>query len=115
MMVETMEHEFIEPEREKVLQYLKQNYDGKRILIDMGTEAPLVYDSGLNVKEFVYNEGREVLWHEAARNPERVVGWICAPNRGIPSGSSCSADANWAARYVPVVKTEHYSLLRLKQ
>jgi hypothetical protein len=80
----------------------------------MGTEAPLVYDSGLAVKEFVYNEGREVLWHDAARNPELVVGWIC-----VQSGDSIwqrmRADANWAARYSPVVKTENYSLLRLKQ
>ncbi len=113
MMVETMEHEFIEPERERVLQYLKQNYDGKRILIDMGTEAPLVYDSGLDVKEFVYNEGREVLWHDAARNPELVVGWICF-QPGDSIWQLMQADANWAARYSPVVKTENYSLLRLK-
>jgi hypothetical protein len=114
MMAETMEHEFIEPERERVLQYLKQNYDGKRILIDMGTEAPLVYDSGLDVKEFVYNEGREVLWHDAVRNPELFVGWICV-QPGDSIWQIMQADATWAAQYSPVVKTEHYSLLRLKK
>ena len=113
MMVETMEHEFIEPERVRVLQYLKQNYDGKRILIDMGTEAPLVYDSGLDVKEFVYNEGKEVLWHDAARNPGLVAGWICV-QPGDSVWQLMRADANWAARYSLVVKTKNYSLLRLK-
>lgn len=114
MMVETMEHAFIEPERKRVLQYLKQNYDGKKILIDMGTEAPLVYDSGLDVKEFVYNEGGEVLWHDAVRNPELVVGWICF-QPGDFIWQRMRADTNWAARYSPVVKTENYSLLRRKQ
>jgi hypothetical protein len=113
MMVETMEHEFIEPEREMVLRYLKQNYDGKKILIDMGTEAPLVFDSGLDVKEFVYNEGGEVRWHEAAQNPERVVGWMCVQH-GDAVWQLMQGKVNWAARYVAAVKTEHYSLLRLK-
>ena len=113
MMVETMEHEFIESERETVLHFLKQKYDGKRILIDMGTEAPLVYDTGLDIKEFVYNEGREVLWHDAAKNPERVVGWLCF-QKGDAVWQLVQSDANWAARYIPVVTTENYTLLRLK-
>jgi hypothetical protein len=113
MMVETMEHEFIEPERQKVLQYLEKNYDAKRILIDMGTEAPLVYDSPLKVREFVYNEGREVLWHEAARDPARVVGWMCV-QKGDAVWQLMQRDAGWASRYVSVVKTEHYTLFRLK-
>ncbi|MBP1624700.1 MAG: hypothetical protein H6Q07_2720, partial [Acidobacteria bacterium] len=87
--------------------------DGKRILIDMGTEAPLVYDSGLDVKEFVYNEGREVLWHDAAKSPERVVGWLCF-QKGDAVWQLVQSDANWAARYIPVVTTENYTLLRLK-
>ena len=113
MMTETMEHEFIEPERNEVLQFLKRNYSGGRILIDMGTEAPLVYDSGLKVKEFVYNEGKEVLWHEAARNPERVVGWICY-QEGDAVWQIMRRKKDWAACFTTAVKTEHYSLLRLR-
>ncbi|MDM7996127.1 MAG: hypothetical protein QUT30_10645 [Acidobacteriota bacterium] len=112
MMMETMEHEFIEPEREEVLRYLRQYYDGRRILIDMGTEAPLVYDSGLPVKEFVYNEGGEALWHSAARNPEAVVGWLCT-QPGDAVSRLIDRDANWAANYSIVVQTEHYKLYRL--
>ncbi len=113
MLVETMEHEFIEPERKAVLQFLKQNYDGKKILIDMGAEAPLVYDSGLNVKEFVYNEGREVLWHQAVRNPALIVGWMCM-RKGDVVWQLMQRDAGRASRFLPVVKTEYYTLLRLK-
>jgi hypothetical protein len=113
MIVETMEHEFIEPERKEVLQYLRRNYDGKRILIDMGTEAPLVYDSGLAVREFVYNEGGEVLWHMAAQNPERIVGWLCT-QKGDQVSQLMDRDPNWASSYVMVLKMEYYRLYRLK-
>lgn len=113
MMAETMEHEFIEPERKEILQFLRRNYIGGRIMIDMGTEAPLVYDSGLNVKEFVYNEGKEVLWHRAAKNPERVVGWICF-QEGDAVWRIMQKKEGWAARYTTAVKTEHYTLLRLR-
>jgi hypothetical protein len=112
MMAETMEHAFIEPERKEVLQFLNQNYDGKRILIDMGTEAPLVYDSGLDAKEFVYNEGGEELWQDAIGNPGRVVGWLCAQN-GDAVGRMIKADPNWAGRFSVVLKTENYRLYRL--
>jgi hypothetical protein len=113
MMVETMEHEFIEPERKEVLQYLRRNYDAKKVLIDMGTEAPLVYDSGLAVREFVYNEGGEALWHQAAQNPEPIVGWLCT-QPGDQVSRLMDADSNWARNYIMVLKTEHYRLYRLK-
>jgi hypothetical protein len=113
MMVETMEHEFIEHERKQVLEYLRQNYDGKRILIDMSTEAPLVYDSPLAVKEFVYNEGAEALWHEAVRNPEPIVGWLCT-QRGDEIWKLIEADPTWAGRYSIAWETENYRLYRLR-
>ncbi len=112
-MVETLEHEFIEPERQQIMQYIRQNYDGKRILIDMGKQAPLVYDSGLNVKEFVYNEGGETLWHEALRNPAKQVGWLCAQT-GDAVWERLQVDPGWAGEYSLAVKTESLSLYRLK-
>jgi hypothetical protein len=44
----------------------------------MGKQAPLIYDSALPVKEFVYNEGKGAIWNQAIREPERQVGWLCA-------------------------------------
>jgi hypothetical protein len=113
MMVETMEHEFIEPDRGRVLQYLRKHYDKRKILIDMGTEAPLIYDTGLDVKDFVFNEGSGTLWHEAARDPDHVVGWMCF-QRGDAVWNLVQRNVGWAARFSPVVKTEYYTLLRLK-
>ncbi len=114
MMVETLEHQFIEPEQQEIIQYLRQNYDGRKILIDMGKLAPLVYDSGLAVKEFVYNEGGEVLWHRALQNPAQHVGWLCA-QKGDAVWARLQVDPNWADAYALAVKTEYFSLYRLKQ
>jgi hypothetical protein len=114
MMVETMEHAFIEPERAEVLRYLHEHYDGTRILIDMGKEAPLVYDSGLNVKEFVYNEGGESAWHDAELNPEPVVGWLCM-QKGDAIGHLIEADRHWNNGYALAMKTGNYSLYRRKK
>ena len=113
MMVETLEHEPIEPERREVMQYIRQNYDRKRILIDMGKQAPLVYDLGLNVKEFIYNEGGERLWHEAWRDPANQVGWLCAES-GDAIWSRLQVDPTWVREYSLELKTEHFSLYRLK-
>ena len=110
MMVETMEHEFIEPERKEDLQYLRQNYDGKRILIDMGTEAPLVYDSGLDVKEFVYNEGGESLWHEACAIPRS--GRVAMLRKAMQYGNVCRVTPIGLAGILSCLKTEHYSPLQ---
>ncbi len=114
MMVETMEHEFIEPERQQVMQYIRQNYDGRRILIDMGKQAPLVYDLGINVKEFVYNEGGETFWREALRDPASQVGWLCSQT-GDAIWERLQVDPGWAREYALAVKTEHFSVYRLKQ
>jgi hypothetical protein len=114
ILAETLEHEFIEPERQQIMQYIRQHYDGKRILIDMGKQAPLVYDSGLNVKEFVYNEGGETLWHEALKNPASQVGWLCT-QVGDAIWEQLQVDPGWADAYSLAVKTESLSLYRLKR
>ncbi len=113
MMVETMEHEFIEPERQQVLQYLRRNYDGRRIMIDMAKEAPMVYDSQIPPKRFVYNEGGEILWHEAILEPGKYVGWICS-EKGDAIWERLQIDPHWADEYALAVKTESLSLYRLR-
>jgi len=113
MMAEALEHESVEPERQEIIQYLKQHYDGRKILIDMSKQAPLVYDSGLAVKEFVYNEGGEVLWHKTIQNPEAHVGWLCALKLDAVS-EQLQVDPDWAGAYALVVRTESLSLYRIK-
>jgi hypothetical protein len=113
IMAESLEHAFIEPQRRKVVQYLQRNYDGSRILIDMSKLAPLVYDSELAVREFVYNEGGERLWHKAFQNPETQVGWLCA-TKGDTVWRQLQVHPEWAGAYAPVVKTESLLLYRIK-
>ena len=121
IMAESLEHDFIEPQRREVVEYLKKNYDGSKVLIDMSKQAPLVYDSGLAVREFVYNEGGEVLWHKAMQNPETIeigarrtpADWLCA-TRGDAVWKQIQMDPGWAGAYAPVVKTESLHLYRIK-
>jgi hypothetical protein len=112
IMTETLEHDFIEPERQEVLQYLHQKYDNRRILIDMGRQAPLIYDSRLAVKEFVYNEGGGLFWHKAMESPTQQVGWIFA-EKGDAVWQRIQADPRIPAAYALVVKTENFYLYRL--
>lgn len=111
MMVETMEHEFIEPERQQIMNHLREHYDGSRILIDMGRQAPLVYDSGLNVREFVYNEGGTTFWHEAVRDPVGKVGWLVAEN-GDAVFQQLKRNPEWGNAYLLAKETESFSLYR---
>jgi hypothetical protein len=112
IMAETLEHEFIEPQRFQIMHYISQNYDGSRILIDMGRHAPLIYDSGLNVKEFVYNEGGEKLFHQALRQPAGVAGWVFFET-GDALWKQLQIDPGWIDRYSLVMKTEYFFLYRL--
>jgi hypothetical protein len=66
------------------------------------------------VKEFVYNEGGDVLWSEALRNPKQEVGWICA-QKGDVLWERLQVDPKWADEYALAVKTEYFSLYRLKR
>lgn len=114
MIVETMEHGFIEPERHEIMRYIRQNYDGKRILIDMEKQAPLVYDSGLNVREFIYNEAGERLWRKALLDPGKQAGWLCA-QMGDVIWERLQIDPGWAADYSLVLQNKYFSLYRLKK
>jgi hypothetical protein len=68
----------------------------------------------LAVKDFVYNEGGEALWHEAIKHPESQVGWLCA-HTGDVVWEQLQVDPDWARAYALVVKTEYLSLYHLKR
>jgi hypothetical protein len=111
MLAETMEHEFIEPERQEIIRYLSQNYDGQRILIDMGRQAPLVYDSKLPVKNFIYNDGKGNYWRKTVADPARNAGWLCA-EQGDAVWQVIQGDSGVRGKYSLVVNTENFSLYR---
>ncbi len=108
ILAETLEHQSLEGERQRVLLYLRENYDGTRLLIDIGKLAPLVYDSGLPVRGFVYSEG---LWERARRAPHQEVGWILAGNDEI--WTALQVDPHWADRYSLALKADNYRVYRL--
>lgn len=112
VLQEAREHAYQEPQRKRVIDGLKNLYDGTGILIDMSRHAPLIYDSGLRVREFIYNEGRAELWRRAMADPQRVAGWLCS-ERGDAVWERLRTDADWARRYSPVIETEDFVLYRL--
>lgn len=63
--------------QDDLLWYLRQNDDGKMILVAMGDIAPVVYDLKLPVKRFVH-EGSKPWWNDAYTygHPEKVAGWV---------------------------------------
>lgn len=112
IMPETLEHAFIEPERQQVLKVLREQYDGTRILVDMAKLAPLVYDSGLPVREFVYNEGWRRRWDQALRKPAAQVGWICL-EKGDEFWNALQIDPGLTDGYALAVQTDNLILFRL--
>ena len=113
ILEETREHAFIEPERQQILDYLRLNYDGTRILIDMGKLAPLAYDSQLPLKNFVYEEGGGHKWQRALQAPESEVGWICA-EKGDEVWEWLRIDPRRASGYSLALQTDNFLLYRPK-
>ncbi len=113
MLREALEHEFIEPQRSEVLSHLAEHYDGTRILIDMGRQAPLIYDSQLPVREFIYNEGGGGHWHRAIWAPHAEAGWICA-EEGDEVWKLLHVDPPWLERYLLALQTRNFVLYRLQ-
>ena len=110
---EALEHASLEGERAQVIGYLRQNYDGRRILADMGKLAPLVYDSGLATREFVHNEGDPARWRRALGQPRGEVGWLAAL-RGDEVWQALEVDPHRADGYSLAVQTGHFVLYRLE-
>jgi len=111
MLAESLEHQYIEPEQQEVLRYLSRHYDGSRILIDIGRLAPMMYDSGLPLKNFVCHEGNTRDWERAVAAPRERVGWLCA-EKGDEVWGLLQVDPHWADGYSLAVQTENYVMYR---
>jgi hypothetical protein len=64
--------------RRVVTAYLRQHYDGRSILLSMGSLAHYVHDlsfSGLRVRDFLH-EGNGELWPFALHGARSVAGWV---------------------------------------
>lgn len=107
MLLESFEHRYIEPEQRQILECLNARYDGSRILIDVGRLAPLMYDSKLPLKEFIYHDGDRRDWDRAFVTPRAYVGWLCA-EKGDEVWELLHVDPHWADGYSLAVQTENY-------
>jgi hypothetical protein len=114
MLAESLEHQYIAAEQQQVLGYLSRHYDGSRVLIDVGHLAPLMYDSGLPLKEFVYHDGDTTGWDKASLAPRSQVGWLCA-EKGDEIWGLLHVDPHWADGYSLAVQTENYVLYQLNR
>ncbi len=112
MLAEALEHRYMEPENTELLDYLQRHYDGGRILIDIGQLAPLMYDSGLPLRNFVCHDGDSTDWLAAVAEPVRHLGWLCV-SEGDEIWRLLQVDPHWADGYSLALKTDHYMLYRL--
>jgi hypothetical protein len=80
--------------RRAVTAYLARHYDGRVIMVSMGSLAHYVQDLselGLGVGDFLH-EGNDGLWTFAAQRPSGYVGWILMEERA-EGGDALSASA----------------------
>jgi hypothetical protein len=64
--------------RRTVTAYLQQHYDGRTIMMSMGSLAHYMHDlslAGFNVRDFLH-EGNGQLWPFATHGARSVVGWV---------------------------------------
>ncbi len=111
ILAETMEHGFVEADRTEVLAYLREHYDGRRILIDSQKLSPLIYDSRLPIHDFLYNEGDPVPWRRALAAPARYAGWICI-QKGDELSGRLQVDPSLVRGYSLVVHNDWLLLYR---
>ncbi len=73
--------EGIEP-KIQTAKWLKTNYKGGKILVSSATGDPLLFDSGLNLKEFI-TDGSAELFDSALTYPEGSVRYIVLTNQPV--------------------------------
>ena len=108
---ETREHAFLEAERQPLLEYLRANYDGKTVLVDIEKLAPLVYDSGVPLRNLVYGEGDLTRWSRALANPSAVADWIWSI-QGDEFSRRLRVDPHWADGYALAWQSEYFRVYR---
>jgi hypothetical protein len=112
ILEETLEHRFIESDRAQVLDWLSRHYDRRGILIDAQKLSPLIYDSQLPLREFIYNEGDPARWRDAIAAPGRSAGWVCV-QKGDELWDLLQVDPHRLDEYSLVVHTDWLTLYQL--
>jgi hypothetical protein len=69
--------------RQTVTQYLREHYDGRTIMVSMGSLAHYMHDlshAGFRIRDFLH-EGNGEAWWMAMERPRGIVGWILVEER----------------------------------
>jgi hypothetical protein len=111
VLAEAREHQNVEPEQREVLNYLTRHYDGTGILIDMARLAPLMYDSGLPMREFICQDNDPGIWSRVVEQPHLHAGWVCT-EKGDELSGLLHVKPDGADGYSLAVRTENYLLYR---
>jgi hypothetical protein len=111
MLSETREHAFLEPERRAVLDYIRREYDGTAVLVDIEKSAPLVYDTGIHLRNVLHGEGRATRWKRALNAPHAEAGWIWMM-RDDMMWRRLQVDPHWADGYALALQTESFRVYR---
>ena len=103
--------------RRAVTAYLASHYDGRVIMLSMGSLAHYVQDlshQGLNVRDFLH-EGNDGLWTFASVRPRGYVGWILIEERAEGGDSlyrSAKRDTHFLDGFVRVAEGGGVALYR---
>jgi hypothetical protein len=69
--------------RQAVTDHLREQYDGRTIMVSMGSLAHYMHDlshAGFNIRDFLH-EGNGEAWWMAMERPRGIVGWILVEER----------------------------------
>lgn len=112
--VEAREHDYSAVERGRLLNYLRENPDQGHVLVDMTSVAPLVFDSNLPLRRFIYNEGPLDWWNRALADPPSHLSWAIARKGDVVDGLF-QQDSAVRRAMAPVVMGKEYTLYRINQ
>jgi hypothetical protein len=87
--------------RRAVTQYLQAHYDGRTIMMSMGSLGHYMHDlsgAGFHIHDFLH-EGNGEIWRFAMLNPGGMVGWVAIEERA-EGGDALYEEAHHNARFL---------------
>ena len=105
--------------RRAVTAYLKEHYDGRTIMMSMGSLGHYMHDlslAGFAIKDFLH-EGNGEIWRFAMLNPDGHAGWLIVEESaegGDALHHAAGRDAHWRAGFDVVSQGGGATLYRAK-
>jgi len=106
--------------RRNVTAYLKKHYDGRTIMMSMGSLGHYMHDlslAGFAIKDFLH-EGNGEIWRFAMLNPEGHAGWLIVEESaegGDALHHAAERDAQWRSGFDVVAQGGGATLYRARR